>query len=197
MKYVSIDIETSGLDPENCQILSFGAIVEDTENILPYEDLPKFYSIIPSSKITGEPFALNMNKGLIEAINLYSLSKNDSDKKELEAKYGCLFLMEHDIVRKFRVFLNDHEFNLGKFNVAGKNFTGFDLKFLEQLPDWGRLVKLNRRALDPAILFADFTSDKELPNLTVCKERAGVSGVVTHNALQDAWDVIQVLRTKY
>jgi DNA polymerase III epsilon subunit-like protein len=31
MKYVSIDIETSGLNPDMNNILSIGAIIEDTE----------------------------------------------------------------------------------------------------------------------------------------------------------------------
>jgi hypothetical protein len=43
----------------------------------------------------------------------------------------------------------------------------------------------------------DWKNDKSLPNLTTCKERAGVSGIVTHNALEDAWDVIEVLRKFY
>ena len=43
MKYISIDIETTGLDPENCQILSIGAVIEDTLNQLPFEELPTFH----------------------------------------------------------------------------------------------------------------------------------------------------------
>lgn len=33
MKYVSIDIETSGLDPEINNVLSIGAVIEDTANL--------------------------------------------------------------------------------------------------------------------------------------------------------------------
>lgn len=44
----------------------------------------------------------------------------------------------------------------------------------------------------------DFKNDDWLPNLTTCKEKAGLEETeVTHNALDDAWDVIQVLRAKY
>jgi hypothetical protein len=43
----------------------------------------------------------------------------------------------------------------------------------------------------------DWNNDKSLPNLTTCKERAGIEGVVTHDALEDAWDVIEVLRKFY
>ena len=47
------------------------------------------------------------------------------------------------------------------------------------------------------ILFVDWNNDTSLPNLTTCKERAGIEGVVTHDALEDAWDVVQVLRKFY
>ena len=82
-------------------------------------------------------------------------------------------------------------------NVAGKNFGTFDKLFLQELPWWQKLIRTRQRVLDPAILMVDWKSDKSLPNLTQCKERAGVTGIVTHNALEDAWDVIEVLRKFY
>jgi hypothetical protein len=82
-------------------------------------------------------------------------------------------------------------------NVAGKNFGTFDKKFLEKLPRWQQLIRTKQRIIDPAILFVDWKNDQTLPNLTECKERAGVKGIVTHDALEDAWDVIQTLRKFY
>jgi hypothetical protein len=82
-------------------------------------------------------------------------------------------------------------------NVAGKNFGTFDKLFLQELPWWQKLIRTRQRVLDPAILMVDWTNDKSLPNLTQCKERANVDGIVTHNALEDAWDVIEVLRKFY
>jgi hypothetical protein len=46
-------------------------------------------------------------------------------------------------------------------------------------------------------LYVDWKTDSDVPNLLKCKERAGINGTVTHNALEDAWDVIEVLRKKY
>ena len=40
MKYISIDIETTGLDRDLCQVLSIGAVIEDTNNIKPLEFEP-------------------------------------------------------------------------------------------------------------------------------------------------------------
>jgi hypothetical protein len=82
-------------------------------------------------------------------------------------------------------------------NVAGKNFGTFDKLFLQELPWWQKLIRTRQRVLDPAILMVDWNNDKSLPNLTTCKERAGIEGVVTHDALEDAWDVIEVLRKFY
>lgn len=50
---------------------------------------------------------------------------------------------------------------------------------------------LNNQILSVGIIVED------IPNLTVCKERAGTGDVVTHNAIEDAWDVVQLLRTQY
>jgi oligoribonuclease len=82
-------------------------------------------------------------------------------------------------------------------NVAGKNFGVFDKLFLQDLPWWVKLIKVRQRILDPAILMVDWNSDESLPSLSVCKERAGFNNHVTHNALEDAWDVIEILRKNY
>ena len=71
MKYISIDIETTGLDPENNDILSIGAIVEDSNNPLPFDQCPKFHVAIIREQLTGSPFALNLNKELIESISIW------------------------------------------------------------------------------------------------------------------------------
>ena len=69
--------------------------------------------------------------------------------------------------------------------------------FLQELPWWQKLIRTRQRVLDPAILCVDWNNDTALPSLTQCKERTNVEGIVTHNALEDAWDVIQVLRNFY
>lgn len=42
MKYISIDIETTGLNPAVDQILEIGAILEDTLNPSTYDNAQKF-----------------------------------------------------------------------------------------------------------------------------------------------------------
>ena len=81
--------------------------------------------------------------------------------------------------------------------AAGKNFATFDKKFLEKLPRWQQCLRIKQRVIDPAILYVDWKNDNDLPNLSLCKERAGLSNIVTHNALEDAWDTLEVLRKFY
>jgi hypothetical protein len=215
MIYVSIDVETSGLDHEKHKVLSIGAIIEDTENKLPYEECPKFNAIVLQNEITGSPRAITMNKEIISMIGDY-LEGDDEARQNLQTHSDYSFYEKEDVIKEFYLWL--YKNGLGQqmlfysghsgikidsttkpitLNVAGKNFGTFDKLFLQELPWWQKLIRTRQRVLDPAILMVDWKSDKSLPNLTQCKERAGVSGIVTHNALEDAWDVIEVLRKFY
>jgi len=221
MKYVSIDIETSGLNHDMNHVLSIGAIIEDTNNKLPYEELPKFNAIVLQNNIQGSPRAITMNKEIISMMGEY-LEGTDEVRNVLNNNSGYKFYEEEDVVKEFYRFLwsNGFGYELGPgdfvntidgvdypaiggktksitLNVAGNNFGTFDKLFLQELPWWQKLIRTRQRVLDPAILMVDWKNDTSLPNLTQCKERAGVSGFVTHNALEDAWDVIEVLRKFY
>jgi inhibitor of KinA sporulation pathway (predicted exonuclease) len=79
-------------------------------------------------------------------------------------------------------------------NVAGKNFASFDKNFLVKLPNWTSRIQIRQRIMDPAILFMAWKTDQSLPNLNRCIERAGLSGEVSHDAVDDAIDVVRVIR---
>lgn len=187
MKYVSIDIETTGINSEKCQILQISAVFEDTENVLPIDDLPFFNVFIKHENLSFEPYALEMHRksGLLETYNT-------AKKEPINWVCGMLSEWLYDVYD-----LPRHQHQPFKINVAGKNFTGFDLKFLRQLPSWYVYIDVHRRVIDPAILFLEWFDDKTLPNLDLCLDRAGLENFVTHYALEDAKDVIRVLRTKY
>jgi oligoribonuclease len=214
MIYISIDIETSGLDSEKHKVLSIGAIIEDTEKKLPYDECPKFNAIVLQNEITGSPRALTMNKEIIAMIGEYLEGTNET-RHLMNTHTDYSFYEKDEVVKKFYEFLwvngygdavpnqllvtskIDSNSKPITLNVAGKNFGTFDKLFLQELPWWQKLIRTRQRVLDPAILMVDWKNDKSLPNLTQCKERADIQGVVTHNALEDAWDVIEVLRKFY
>lgn len=206
MKYVSIDIETSGLDSENNQILSIGAVVEDTTKKLEWDEIPKFHCIVLQRQITGSPRAIEMNSTIIKWMGEY-LEGGEAVREIL--KKNIDFYEKDEVAKEFYTFLRPHfgddshpedHRQVKKpllINVAGKNFGTFDNVFLKQLPWWQKLIQAKQRIMDPAMLFLDWEKDEELPSLTICKERAGVVGDVTHNALEDAMDVVDVLRKFY
>ena len=218
MKYVSIDIETSGLNHDMNHVLSIGAIIEDTNNKLPYEELPKFNAIVLQNNIQGSPRAITMNKEIISLMGEY-LEGTDEVRGVLNNNSGYQFYEEENVIKEFYTFLWCNGFSAmdslsthvnGKLmpiidskakpitlNVAGKNFGTFDKLFLQELPWWQKLIRTRQRILDPAILCVDWANDTSLPSLTTCKERMNVEGIVTHNALEYAWDVIELLRKFY
>ena len=97
MKYVSIDLETTGLDTEKYQILTFSGILEDTSHLLDYEDIPKFNIYVIQEEIVGSPFAINMNIDIIERISKYINTKDPDEKKIQKRIVDGIFLYEYEI----------------------------------------------------------------------------------------------------
>jgi hypothetical protein len=222
MIYVSIDIEGTGIDPETCQTLSVGLVVEDTANPKPLDELPTLHVAILRENIQGSMFAINMNRDLIESIVQYQTAKDQDEKNDLVHMTRTLYVKEEDVTKTIFRFLYDNgaiesrelngaiEVVNGKtypaltssmkpyhFNAAGKNFGTFDLKFLEKLPRWKQVFRVRNRILDPAILFVDWKEDESVPGLGKCKERANFDSHVSHHAVEDAMDVVKLLRTQY
>jgi oligoribonuclease len=192
MKYISIDIETTGLDPVENDILEIGAYLEDTNQQLPREKLPSFHCYVWKETYRGNAYALAMNAHIIGKIVQLKKDKDPSLLKPEEvAPAFKRFLHANRNQWSVETFVN----GIGPFNLAGKNIAGFDLPFLNQLPEWNG-IKFHRRIFDPAPLYFDPISDDVLPDLTTCKKRAGLSEYVAHIALDDAWDVISLIRYK-
>lgn len=224
MKYIAIDLETTGLDPENCQVLSIGAVIEDTNDIKPLDELPTFHGVIKRRNISGETYAINLNRDLIQTMTNYMESRVEEEKTWIEQTTGMNFYDENEIVEAFYYWLVQNgfaDFNDVKYGgykviyngvelpaitnktkpihitAAGKNFATFDLKFLLKLPRWKQLIKVRQRILDPSILYTNWTEDESLPSLGTCKRRANLPEEVAHDAVEDSKDVILLLRKEY
>jgi DNA polymerase III epsilon subunit-like protein len=189
MKIISIDLETTGSNPEIHQIIEFGAIIEDTNNPLPFEELPKLHFYVKHDNFVVSPYCLELHKNMWPIFNQRE-DKLNEDKKVVGVD---------NIFSKLEFFLQQNEIPYGNLNVLGKNFGTFDKVFLERLDSFKEFrYNFHRRILDPAILFTDWKNDLELPNLEACKERSAIfeNNTVQHTALEDAWETLQLLRYK-
>lgn len=203
MEYLSLDIETTGLDREQDQVLEIGAIIENTHNILPFDEMPKFHAIIKHDRYSGGAYAINLNQRIFKILADRVVIYDNDEKVRYDTKYNIVSV--DNVVRSFYNWCTQNLQNKPKNGqtpvtsvVAGKNFASFDGPFLNNIPEWTKYFRFAHRTLDPATLFTDFMLDQKPPSLEKCLERAGIEDtVVTHDAVQDAWQVIEVLRTKY
>lgn len=175
MKYLSLDIETTGLRPKVDQVLQIAMVVEDTANIVPVEELPKFVAFIKNPEYVGQPYALGLNGWIFDIIS----GRN---------KITPHPILEPEAVIDFvNIFLNQHFGFMKKATVAGKNVAGFDIPFLPTEIS----SRFKHRVIDAGSVFMDWSKDTppSLGDLT--------GGVIAHDAYEDALDVIRVLRRAY
>ena len=207
MKYLSIDIETTGLDPLTCDVLEVGAYLEDTDNVLQRDALPCFHKYLWKDNYRGEPYALAMNQRIFQ--KMLELKKapglggfHDTDALLIEPDYLWdhfgWWMYFHRKLWAGTKFDDDKKFFVNEMPtlvVAGKNVAGFDIPFLKQIV--GVFPKFHHRVIDPGMMYFDPHNDKVPPDLKECKKRARLPEHVSHEALDDAWDVIQLVREKY
>lgn len=198
MKFVLIDLETTGIDENNNQILEFGAVIEDTNKKLPIERLPKLKCIIKHDMYAGGAFAINMNKRIFELLAKAEGIRDKTKREDFELDNGIMTI--NQAIINFYNWIRTHYFENyieEPINIAGKNFASFDKLFLDKVDAWRKTIKFERRFIDPAILFVDWKNDKRLPSLDDCLKRAGIDRHVTHDAVEDCIDVLLCLRTRY
>jgi DNA polymerase III epsilon subunit-like protein len=179
--YVSIDIETTGLNSENCQVLEIGAVIDD--GTTPIKDCPTFHCYVDHGLILGEPYAVSMHPTILRRIATH--------------EGGYTYLQPWEVATRFRDFLKEHGLDSEneKVFVAGKNYAAFDARFLRKLTNWDKHVKVHHRVLDPAALYWQPEIDGvELPDTKTCIQRAGISGEVAHTAVEDARIVVRLIR---
>lgn len=203
MRFISLDIETTGLNPEQDQVLEVGAIAVDTKT--KPSSWPTFHVVINHKRIHGDIYAINLNARLFEILKDYQ-----SDPKDTKIPV----IQPEEFLDKFLMFVKNagwKEKN-GHFTVtlAGKNVMNFDVPFLQEHmnkycytnftkiadTDTGDPIRFRKRAIDPALLYVNFLTDENLPAMIDCKKRAFLPEVVTHNALEDAWDVVYLILAK-
>lgn len=168
--YYSIDIETTGLDPERCQILEIGIVIDNWVD--PLDTLPRLEVPIRHEQVYLQAGAYHLNADLLGA--------------RFRTGFSLMMVMD-----RIRHFIKSYEVP-SRNNVAGKNFGGFDLQFIRKLPDYRG--EFGHRSYDPSMYFWRPGIDHEVPSTQKCLERAGLPSTVTHRALDDALDIVRLMR---
>jgi len=189
MRYVSLDLETSGPNPHRHQVLELAAVIEDSRHPRLLAELPAFRRVVRHPEYVGTAGALALNARLL--VELAEKTPNPE------------LCTPDELLPQFREFLLAHGFRPNAkdcvaVTLAGKNIASYDLGFLKELPGWGTLVRADPAMLDPAAFYLNWHKDSRLPSLSICKARARFDDhTVAHEALADALDVIRLLRPFY
>jgi hypothetical protein len=168
-KVASVDIETLGLNSDNCSIIEFGCVLDDY--VTPLADLPRYRRLLfPEDWIfKGEPYAMAMNHKILKAIDDWKSGNNVDDQNQT--------IPETQLDESFSYFLKRNAAE--DITIVGKNFANFD------------------RILDVGSLFYDPRIDKHVPGLDECLKRSKIEKQVEHTSIEDALDVLKCVRFKY
>lgn len=183
MRFVSIDIETLGTDPDTCDAIEFGAVVDLGFGMEP-ELMPTFHAYLttPTGLYRGQPYAMSMHSEILRRIAVREPGYRYLDQQALdEAFWNWCHLTG---------LLQDAE----KITIAGKNFGSFDLQFLRRI-GFGTHTQYNHAFLDPGTSYT-LDSDIKPADTAKCLERAGFDPNVPHTAVEDARNVIRLIRHK-
>jgi hypothetical protein len=220
MKYISIDTETTGFNPDTSQLLEVGIVIfNSSESFTPSSD-NSLRIVLVQDELKGNSFAINMNNSLIQEMikigpkfdepNVDFIIEEVTDTLttlyiDLRSKHALtsnLYIYDcekalSNLSYKITAFLSAAKVE-GKFNIAGKNFSGFDKLFLEQF-DCFKTSILNRarhRVLDIGSMFVT-KEDEYLPDLKECLMRCGHEIEVPHTAVEDAQLIVKAALYKF
>ncbi len=173
--YLSIDIETTGLDRQKVHVLQLAAVYDNGKDL---DELPTFDRVIKWPVIThAEEYAMNLNKELLE---------RGFKKQNIVSINQCR--------TEFYAWLGKISPGSLRFTPAGKNVQGFDIPILENPVNQFFFDRFLRRTLDPGSMYTD--EFDHIPTLGEINKVTGRSPV-THNALDDCWDVVYAIRHKW
>lgn len=198
MRYVSLDLETCDVDIHAGKILSVGVVIDDLNNQLELDELPRIHLLVDRDPDTlpWHEIARKMNTELEARIkHLRSLTPKERRRELLPHE---VFVTPEQVGPTLVAWLRTHGFardeeGRPKVVVGGKNPGTFDLRMLENDLEIDKYLAIHRRLVDPAMYFWRH-GDLLPPALGECKKRAGLEETVAHDALEDALDVIRLVR---
>lgn len=201
MRILSLDLETTGLDPKLHGITEFGAVVTDLfDRNAPVH---RFHRYLNPENYVWSTYCLALHADWIKHM-LYRLSKDyipDLNHVPIcKDMAECQLQFLQWLWTEVNVPVPDEKGKWSeKLTLVGKNVEGFDMPFI--LNKGFNRGMFHRRVIDPGPLYVQ-RGDRVPPELAVCKQRAIASGLmiraeVKHDALEDAMDVVQLLQHVY
>jgi len=201
MKYVSIDIETTGLDPKHNDILEFAAVYDDLREDVEVDKLPTYHAYVyrEDDLYRGSAYALALNHKILSI--LAGRGKSGYGIHNYQNSEGLLFSFFNWLDKvNYPDPANSHMVGEDLYlciTPAGKNFASFDKRFLEEQCVMPKQLRFSHRVFDPGVLYFRLGEDDMLPDSKVCMKRAGLSGEVAHTALEDAKMVVRLIRHRF
>jgi DNA polymerase III epsilon subunit-like protein len=185
--FVSVDIETTGLDHRTCDTIEVGAVIDDW--LFPVNNPPTFHCYIDKPFFRGEPYALSMHAEIFRRI-----ATKEPGYQYIKPDQFCP-VFGHWLKENGAYVIDlDNPDREPRAVVAGKNYSTFDDRFLREFKHYDASIKFHHRVLDPGNLFWRPDEDTKPPDSQTCMERAGQTGKVAHTALEDALSVAKEIQ---
>lgn len=184
--YVSVDLETTSLDPDDGQILQVGLVIDDLKR--PIDKLARLeFLVYPIDGIVGGTLmAISMNAKLLAALAAAEKDDNFSDR----------VYHAGEVADTIADFLDENGLKDQKVVFAGKNAANFDLPFLRNY-GLAEKIQIHHRVIDVgSMYFQPQVGNCVPPSLKGCLDIAGLPSVVEHTALSDALQVVRLVRAK-
>jgi hypothetical protein len=217
VRFLSIDVETTGLDPTRHQLVALAALLDDDRNpprTAEQTDAATLRLLVPTwdgnYSCEDGAVALHDGTGLWAALAAaravlvrdppVRVQRGADHRSEVVGPAETVRwrgrdyrpTRPEDVVSILARHAYQHGTAWGPWVVAAKN-PSFDLSFLRALPaeDWCRGL-FHRRALDPTTAFLE-DGDAEPPSLRTCAERAGLR-IELHDPASECAAVASLLR---
>lgn len=173
--FVVLDLETTGLDENTCQILEVGGVIVHGRTL---ELGQTFHCYVLHEQVRGEPYALAWHAEILRRI---------ANQPE-----GYNYYHPANVIPRLQVWADTHLGLGNRIAFCGKNFAKLDLQFLRKLPNFDKL-NWQHRIMDLGNLFFQ-RGDEWLPDTAECYRRAGLDDSVKHTALEDAIDCAKAIQ---
>lgn len=202
MKYISIDLETTGSNDDVHQVIEIGAVVDDLEEQKPIDELPEFHTYVGHDTYNVSEYCLGMHSdtGIFEKLSSYGDGQSDNIAGIGEAVIGL-----NTFIRDELELTGWPGESRGSLNVCCHNFTVFDFRFLRRAMDdhFGKASRestvwdVNRiRPFDPCQFYMQPDDDK-VPGTRTAMKRSDMEPSVAHTAVADAKDMIRMTRRHF